>query len=476
MFGTNKPAAPATGSLGSLFSGGTLGQPAQNNNSSTQQTSLFGTSLGQQPNAQPNSFGNLFKPAAPTLGTTPSTGQTGSLFSNNLGASINPMNISALGPNPQGSLTASIAQPIGSNLPIFNLFPPGPRAISLDPPPKKKVSFFADVPTRTPVPRIGLGYVPAQAKLRGYGSTNVAPGQPNAGSSLLFQSSKPNALNLSKSANGKSTLGPDALLSNGNASPTLGSGSRKSVKKLVLDKRVDASDLFNKSSSGGKVVFSSALSVAAREREAAAIAAAAKLPRPAPRAPGSPSPASQNAQPLNSAALGGKQGKDKAAAASEAATAEAAKPRELQDGDYWVKPDLETLKRTGHEELVAFKGLVIGRKGYGQIEFLDPVDLTNVPKLSDLLGHLVRFDEQECSVYPDCEEADKPQPGAGLNNRARITLMRCWTRDKATRDPIKDPEHPLSKKHYKRLNNMRNTHFESFDFEEGKWVFIVDKF
>ncbi|KAF9819491.1 hypothetical protein IEO21_02099 [Rhodonia placenta] len=441
---TNTPAAPTTGGFGAF--GQTNTAPAT--------TSAFGNAFGQQPQQQQQQqqpqqttgFGGLGQPQQNTAGT--------GLFgggANNLGASINPMNISALGPNPQGSLTASIAQPIGSNLPIFNLFPPGPRAISLDPPPKKKVSFFADVPTRTPVPRIGLGYVPAQAKLRGYGSTNVAPGQPNAGSSLLFQSSKPNALNLSKSANGKSTLGPDALLSNGNASPTLGSGSRKSVKKLVLDKRVDASDLFNKSSSGGKVVFSSALSVAAREREAAAIAAAAKLPRPAPR-------------------------KDKAAAASEAATAEAAKPRELQDGDYWVKPDLETLKRTGHEELVAFKGLVIGRKGYGQIEFLDPVDLTNVPKLSDLLGHLVRFDEQECSVYPDCEEADKPQPGAGLNNRARITLMRCWTRDKATRDPIKDPEHPLSKKHYKRLNNMRNTHFESFDFEEGKWVFIVDKF
>ena len=59
---------------------------------------------------------------------------------------------------------------------------------------------------------------------------------------------------------------------------------------------------------------------------------------------------------------------------------------------------------------------------------------------------------------------------------ARITLVHCWALDKATREPIKDEKHPMAIKHLKRLKNMKKTHFESFDLEEGKWVFTVDQF
>ena len=77
---------------------------------------------------------------------------------------------------------------------------------------------------------------------------------------------------------------------------------------------------------------------------------------------------------------------------------------------------------------------------------------------------------------PDLDEADKPPPGSGLNVSARITLVHCWALDKATREPIKDEKHPMAVRHLKRLKNMKNTHFESFDVEEGKWVFKVDHF
>jgi len=141
-----------------------------------------------------------------------------------------------------------------------------------------------------------------------------------------------------------------------------------------------------------------------------------------------------------------------------------------------MKPSLDELKKAGHEELVAVKNLVVGRVGYGQITFLEPVDLTNVPKLSGLLGELVRFDDKECSVYPDYDDTEKPPPGSGLNVRARIELIRCWAHDKATREPIKDPKNPAQMKHLKRLKNMKDTHFEGFDLEEGKWTFTVDHF
>ena len=165
--------------------------------------------MGQQPMQQPGGFFG---------------GGTGSsLFGNTLGGS-------ALGqPQVQPQLTASIAQPISANLPIFNILPPGPRAISLDPP-KKKSSLFHDIPTRSPVPRLQLGYTPAASKLRGFTSTTMIPGQDGRplGPAVSLINGKSSGLSLSKA--NKSLLGPDSLLASTGPSPGLGSGQRQSVK------------------------------------------------------------------------------------------------------------------------------------------------------------------------------------------------------------------------------------------------------
>lgn len=381
------------------------------------------------------------------------------------------LNALANTPGAQGSLTASISQPIGANLAIFDMLPPGPRLVNLESSqPKKKAGFFVDMPTRSPVPRVQLGYTPANSKLRGFSSSTSTPstagGNPFA--SLSFTSGKPNALSLSRVSDNKPAVGPDTFLSR-SSSPALGSGARQSVKKVILDKKVDPAELFTKSGSspgslrGGKVVFSPALSVAVREKDAtAALNSSAngttESPTLAPRTQRTPNrftaQSTQNALEPNGAA-------DSTA---------------LEEGDYWVKPDLATLKRTGYDKLSTFKDLIVGRKGYGEIHLLEPVDLTGLPKLGALLGEIVRFDDKECSVYPDSEEVDKPPPGSGLNVRARLTLTRCWAVDKATREPIKDAKHPAAVKHLKRLKNMKDTHFESFDITEGKWTFVVDHF
>ena len=465
MFGGNKP--PATNQP--IFSGGFNQQPANN----TQQPSIFGAPLGQSANQPPALSGGLFgsKPAAPLLGSSTSTGQ-GGLFGSSAPGGI--LNASANTPGAQGSLTASISQPIGANLAIFDMLPPGPRLVNLESSqPKKKTGFFVDVPTRSPVPRVQLGYTPANSKLRGFGSSTSAPsavgGNPFA--SLSFTSGKPNALSLSRVSDNKPAFRPDALLSR-SSSPSLGSGARHSVKKVILDKKVDPAELFTKSGSspgslhGGKVVFSPALSVAVREKDATvALSSSANgatdSPTPAPRSQRTPNrftaQSTQNVlQPDG--------------------VAEQPGSTPLEEGDYWVKPDLATLKRTGYDELSTFTDLIVGRKGYGEIHFLEPVDLTGLPRLGALLGEIVRFDDKECSVYPDSEEVDKPAPGSGLNVRARLTLVRCWAVDKATREPIKDATHPAAVKHLKRLKNMKDTHFESFDITEGKWTFVVDHF
>lgn len=384
------------------------------------------------------------------------SGQTGGLFGNTFGPSTNALGTSTA---PQPSLTASIAEPIGTNLPIFSMLPPGPRTLDLDQSQqKKKQGFFVDVPTRSPLPR-QMGYTPASSKLRGFGSTIGSTNGLSSTTGLSFTAGKSNALSLNGST------GPDGLLAR-SSSPAMGSGTRQSVKKVILDKKVEPSELFVKTGSpgslrGGKITFSPALSVAAREKDAAAV-----HPPAVPQIE-SPTPASKT-QPRSPNKF--------TAESAQSSAAEATADTALQEGDYYIKPDLATLKKASYDELSSFEGLIVGRVGYGEIHFLEPVDLTGLPKLGALLGDVVRFDDKECSVYPDSEDVDKPPPGSGLNVKARLILERCWATDKATREPIKDASHPTAVKHLKRLKNMKDTHFESFEMDSGKWTFTVNHF
>lgn len=353
------------------------------------------------------------------------------------------------------------------------MLPPGPRAVPIDQQQKKKPGFFVDAPARTPVSRLPINYTPASSKLRGFGATASSSVLGVSGQNLSLGNGKTNPLYSSR------TETPENILGRG-ASPALGSGGRQSVKKLVLDKKVEAADLFSRAGSPGlrsspaKVTFSPALSQAAREKDIAREKEATMQPPQKPTEPAQPTPRNVPGRftAQSSLTLGQPSSSSKAANGT-AATSISLPP---QHGDYWVKPDLSKLKTYGYDELSSFKDLVVGRVGYGEIHFLQPVDLTGLPKLGALLGELVRFDNKECSVYPDCDDADKPAPGSGLNVRAKIILLQCWTTDKATREPIKDEQASAAVKHLKRLKSMKDTHFESFDMKEGKWTFTVDHF
>ncbi|KAG6891711.1 hypothetical protein C0992_010114 [Termitomyces sp. T32_za158] len=447
----SKPAQP-----GGIFGGGTFGQ-STNTNVTQPANPLFGGTLGGQQNTQPTA-GGLFGKPAPALGASTSTSGGGLFGSLNQAGGL--FNASTTAPGAQGTLTASISEPIGSDLPIFNLLPPGPRLLDLDTSQKKKPGFFVDVPTRSPMPRVG--YTPANSKLRGFGTSLSSPASspsPLAGS-LSMNSSKVNGLSFSRAAD--NTSGFDAFLFGRSSSPALGSGTRQSVKKVILDKKVEPTEIFVKSGGspgglrGSKVVFSPALSAASREKDAqAALNPVNVTESPTPRPKNTP---------------------NRFTAQSQHSAEEDGQGRELEDGDYYVKPDLATLKQKGYDELSSFNNLVVGRVGFGEIQFLEPVDLTGLPKLGALLGEVIRFDEKECSVYPESDDVDKPPPGSGLNVAARLSLLNCWAVDKATREPIKDGSHPSASKHLKRLKKIPNTHFESFNITDGKWTFRVDHF
>ena len=467
IFGNNQQGQQQPQQQGQLQTGnafgGLFGKPVQQNaplfgsgqptNQTQQNLPLFGSSFGQS--TQPNTlFAN--KAAAPILGNS---------FSGSQGMSTGTFGASA---NPPGTMTASISQPIGENLPIFAMLPPGPRILNLEQNTlKKKGGFFVDIPTRSPVPRV-LGYTPANSKLRGYGpslSSSTAGGNGLNGS-LSLTTGKHNALSLTKTDSSRaSSLGPDGFLGR-SGSPTLGSGGRESVKKVVLDKKVEPLEFFVKSGSpgtlrSGKITFTPALGLASRERQASTTLTQ-NLESAAPASRTNRSPNRFTAQSA----------KDNPSLERD----EQHISEELKKGDYSVKPDLQSLKNSGHDQLSVCEGLLVGRKGYGEIQFLEPVDLTGLPKLGALLGEVIRFDDKECSVYPDSEEMDKPLPGSGLNVKAKLSLEGCWAVDKATREPITDPSHPSAVKHLKRLKNMKDTHFDSFDMKTGTWTFTVDHF
>ncbi|KAJ3985756.1 nucleoporin autopeptidase-domain-containing protein [Lentinula detonsa] len=452
LFGS-KPAAPVGGGI---FGNNNAFGATQPTATAQQQPSLFGNAFNQSTNQQQAATGGGLFHKAPSMGMSTSTGTGGNLFGNPaFGNSTNTLGGSTAAPGQQNSLVASINQPIAPNLPIFSMLPPGPRAIDLEQSTKKKVPFFVDIPTRSPVPRVQLGYTPANSKLRGFGSLTSN----SALSGSIFAPSNSTVLTLSRSQTPKQSI--EAIFGT-QSSPSLGSGQRKSVKKLILDKKVEPTELFVKSGSsplrGGKIMFSPALSIAAREREAAAAAASPPPSQPA-KSP-TPTPQPQRTTKKFTASQNG-QGADE---------------DELQEGDYYVKPNMETLKSSGFDQLSSFKDLVVGRVGYGEIHFLEPVDLTGLLKLGELLGGVIRFEDKECSVYPDADDTEKPPEGSGLNVRAKISLKRCWAMDKAHREPIKDEKHPAAVKHLKKLRNMKDTHFEGFDFSDGTWTFTVDHF
>ena len=447
LFG-QKPTTPGTGLFGSstttttpahtgsLFGGGTIGQP-QNQ----QATTGFGGSL----------FGKL--------GTTNGTGtQPSTLFgSTNQNPSL--FGVNTTNSTAQGTLTATIDQPVNTNIPIFSLLPSGPQLNALDSSlAKKKAEFFVDVPTRSSIPVVSRGTAPVNSKIRGAGrgftsSTYLGASTNNLGSSLSFSSSKSNALSLNKSSTQRGNLTADSF-----SSPSFGSGNRDSVKKLVMDKKIDVFDWVPKSD----VTFNPALSVAAREKDA--INGPLGAARNTPTTPIiNPPSRTQARTPSRFTAQSITDGTDEHS-------------DDLKEGEYWSEPPMTALSSWGHKELIAIEKLVVGRVGYGKITFLDPVDLTGSGSVKQLFGDLVRFEDKECSVYPDLDNVDKPPPGSGLNVRARVELDGCWPIDKATREPIKDENNQQMVKHLKRLRGMKDTKFESFDMKDGQWSFSVEHF
>ena len=147
--------------------------------------------------------------------------------------------------------------------------------------------------------------------------------------------------------------------------------------------------------------------------------------------------------------------------------------RQPKKGEYWCRPKLEKLKQMGRHDLCELHNFTAGRRGYGEVTFPEAVDLTGLD-LEDLLGTVIVFNHMELAVYPD-DYHNKPERGHGLNVPAQISLEDCFTKDKATKQPITDQSDPRHARFLKRVKTIPNTDFVSYT-DDGVWTFNVEHF
>ncbi|XP_075227929.1 nuclear pore complex protein Nup98-96 [Lycorma delicatula] len=140
---------------------------------------------------------------------------------------------------------------------------------------------------------------------------------------------------------------------------------------------------------------------------------------------------------------------------------------------YYTIPNLDELSALMDSEgRCIVENFTIGRLNYGNVFYPDSFDVAGLN-----LDEIVHIRHKEVVVYPD--DSKKPPVGEGLNRRAQVTLDRVWPLDRATRDPISDPEKLSCLDYESKLRNAsakNKTRFVEYRSQTGSWVFKVDHF
>jgi hypothetical protein len=132
-------------------------------------------------------------------------------------------------------------------------------------------------------------------------------------------------------------------------------------------------------------------------------------------------------------------------------------------GSYYSNPSLSTLAASDNHIV---PNLIVGRHGFGEIQFERQVDLSGLSSLDDLLGKVVCFQRATCHVYP--EGYQSPPAGEGLNVPAKVRIVGCWPRNMNDEKVVED---------YIELLRIRpETEFVGYDLETGTWTFCVQHF
>lgn len=434
-----------------------------------QQSSLFGQSTGGG-----GLFGNLGGGAQQSTQPTSSFSLTQPSSFGGFGQSQNALTQTQQQQQQQQPLQpiqASIDQnPYGNN-PIFanvQPLPSGPKAVD---------ATAADSAKKQPALALSYRGTPRSvnkiAKLRGFASSASSsalatsrfgspalPGTPLGNGISRAGSASPSVggYNLANGLNDALTLSPQAFV------------SRPSVKKLVIDNknRQDSDLLFG----GGR----SKTAPPATNNDSGRLTFNPNA-ETADRTNGSVSRVRATASPASSATLDAAPSNGVSSARSVTANVERTPDDSaFNDGDYYTIPSIKVLQSMSKDDLSEVHDLVVRRVGYGQVRWLEPVDLTGLPSVKELLGGVVVIEDREIMVYSGEYEEDKPEVGGGLNVPAAVSLKNCWPLDKASRQPIKDANNPRVNQHIKKLQKKAETEFVDYEVESGTWTFKVAHF
>lgn len=139
-------------------------------------------------------------------------------------------------------------------------------------------------------------------------------------------------------------------------------------------------------------------------------------------------------------------------------------PYLTKEGFYTVPTMAELGSRT-MKELQAVVGFTVGREGYGEITWVESVDVRGLD-----LDAAVDIQKGEIAVFPD-------QDASQLDAPAIVTLERMHKIDKETGTPTTDEA--LMAKYAKKLKvfcEQSKLRFMSYDGDQGRWQFRAETF
>lgn len=139
-------------------------------------------------------------------------------------------------------------------------------------------------------------------------------------------------------------------------------------------------------------------------------------------------------------------------------------PYLAREGFYTV-PSMAALASRTMKELQNVENFTVGRKGYGEIRWVEPVDVRGLD-----LDMVIDIQRGEIAVYPD-HEADQ------LDAPAIITLEGMYKKDKRTGTPTTDKE--LTRKYAMKLEGFcekNDLRFIDYSPEDGRWTFEAPGF
>ena len=130
---------------------------------------------------------------------------------------------------------------------------------------------------------------------------------------------------------------------------------------------------------------------------------------------------------------------------------------EVADGGYYTSPPLNVVA-----SIASVPNFIVGRKGYGTISFISPVDLTDIPSLT-ILREIVEIKRGIATVY--LNESKNPRRGQGLNVPTEVTL-----------ENVRPPPDFEGDEYIEVLRATPHTNFLSYNLKTGLWVFTVEHF